>query len=94
MPSNQLSPEQVTITPKVETYSTEQVMTMFKAIKDRYRMGALNEQEYERTIEDFKFLDDAGRYWTVGAQSEAWYYHDGRAWVQGTPPRTLHRSVA
>jgi len=80
-------------TPSAETYTPNQAMAIFKDLKARFESGTLEKEEYKSQLKTFKFSDDSGRYWTVGAQSEEWYYHDGKTWVKGTPTGTLQRSA-
>ncbi len=77
-----------------EMYTPEQAMTMFRHLKERYESGVLGGEEYENMLKTFKFLDNSGKTWTIGAQSEMWYYHDGKTWVKGIPPPKLQRLSA
>jgi hypothetical protein len=72
-------------------YSPEQIVTMFRQLKEHYEKGVKSEEEYGHLLEVFKFMDEYGRYWTIGAQSGVWYYHDGENWVQARaePPPFL-----
>jgi len=61
-------------------------------MKDKYVSGQISRDEFSRWIRNFKFRDPNGRFWTVGAQSGAWYHHDGERWVRGAPPPILFKA--
>ena len=77
--------------PPPPRYSPEQIMPLFRKIKEIYENGTKEEKEYRLFLEVFKFMDEDGGFWTIGAQSGAWYYHDGKQWVQAreNPPPLL-----
>ena len=74
---------------RVNTYTPEQLMVIFRKMKKGYLNGDMSRDEYSRWLEAFKFRDDTGRFWTIGFQSEKWYYHNGKSWTQGMPPSAL-----
>lgn len=90
-PSAPLPPSPTTPPPPPPRYSSETIMIMFRQLKWEYEVGSKSEEEYKRLLEVFKFMDEEGRYWTIGAQSGVWYYHDGKQWVQArtSPPPLL-----
>lgn len=48
--------------------------------------GRISEEEFETQRQRLMVLDDQGRWWTKSSGGEHWHYHDGSAWVRGTPP--------
>jgi len=85
------SPSVPPLPPPPPRHSPEQIMTVFRLWKAEYEAGSKSEEDYKRLLEVCKFMDEEGRYWTIGAQSGLWYYHDGNQWVQARtePPPLL-----
>jgi hypothetical protein len=48
--------------------------------------GRISEEEFETQRQQLMVLDDQGRWWTKSSEGEHWHYHDGSAWIRGTPP--------
>ncbi|MCD6510550.1 MAG: hypothetical protein J7L11_09225 [Thermoprotei archaeon] len=74
---------------QLNAYTPEELILVFRRMKEEYGSGAMSLDEYTRWLEAFKFWDETGKYWTIGFRSEEWYYHDGKSWVRGMPPQTL-----
>lgn len=62
-----------------------QIERQFAALRDRYRAGQLDEAAYDAALSELVVEDGSG-YWMLGADSGAWYWHDGQGWVQRDPP--------
>jgi tetratricopeptide (TPR) repeat protein len=63
----------------------EQVARRFALLRDRYRSGTLDEAAYDAALAELLVEDDSG-YWMLGADSGAWYWHNGQEWVRRDPP--------
>jgi MFS family permease len=56
-------------------------------LKAQLESGALTEQEFGAQLEGLMIEDDQGQWWTIGAETGQWYWHDGEQWVARDPPR-------
>lgn len=67
----------------------------FASLRRRYQAGQLGDAAYEAELRRLVVEDDAGGYWMLGADSGAWYWHDGQRWVPRDPTTSRDRgSVA
>lgn len=48
--------------------------------------GGIGEEEFEAQRQRLMVLDGEGRWWSKSPEGGEWHYHDGNAWVRGTPP--------
>jgi hypothetical protein len=48
--------------------------------------GGISGEEFEAQRRQLMVLDDEGRWWSKFPDGGEWHYHDGSAWVRGTPP--------
>jgi len=63
----------------------EQAARQFAVLRDRYRAGALEEAAYDTALAELVVEDGSG-YWMLGADTGAWYWHDGQQWIRRDPP--------
>jgi hypothetical protein len=68
---------------------TEEIEKLFHELKNSFRGGTINEEEFQGEIRDLFFQDAEGNYWTIGAKTEKWYRYEDDDWVQDSPPPTL-----
>jgi hypothetical protein len=54
--------------------------------------GGISEEEFEAQRQRLMVLDGEGRWWSKSSGGGEWHYHDGNAWVRGTPP--VYREAA
>ena len=54
--------------------------------------GGISEVEFEAQRQRLMVLDGEGRWWSKSSEGGEWHYHDGNAWVRGTPP--VYREAA
>lgn len=54
--------------------------------------GGIGEEEFETQRQRLMVLDGEGRWWSKSPEGGEWHYHDGNAWVRGTPP--VYREAA
>jgi len=66
-----------------------EVERRYAELKRQHDSGALSTQEFDVQLEQLRVQDDQGRWWTKSRETGEWRYHDGNAWVQGTPPPYL-----
>ncbi len=55
-------------------------------LRQRYQAGSLTRDELQNELRNLMILDDDGRWWMLGLESNRWYYYDGKDWVPATPP--------
>ncbi|MBN1814240.1 MAG: DUF1080 domain-containing protein [Anaerolineae bacterium] len=60
----------------------------FAALRARYQAGQLDDPTYDAELQKLVIVDGAGDRWMLGAESGAWFWHDGRQWVRRDPPPT------
>jgi hypothetical protein len=54
--------------------------------------GGISEEEFEAQSQRLMVLDGEGRWWSKSTEGGEWHYHDGNAWIRGTPP--VYREAA
>jgi len=54
-------------------------------LRQRYKAGYLTRDELQNELRGLMILDDAGRWWMIGLDSNRWYSYDGREWKVGVP---------
>jgi hypothetical protein len=55
-------------------------------IKRRHEAGELAQEEFDDQVKQLMVQDEEGRWWAKSRTTGDWHYHDGTAWVKGTPP--------
>jgi hypothetical protein len=63
-----------------------EVETAFGRLKENFSQGKITQQEFIDSLKQLRIRDEAGRFWTIGAQSGDWYCFNGNEWVQAEPP--------
>jgi len=58
----------------------------FSRLRRLYVDRKLTPSEFIAELKKLRVKDEAGRYWTIGAQSGQWYYFDGQNWLRADPP--------
>jgi hypothetical protein len=58
----------------------------FAVLRAGYQAGELDSAAYEAELQKLIVVDSSGGYWTLGADSGEWYWHDGQQWVRRDPP--------
>jgi len=71
----------------------EETARRFADLKARFRAGQLDSASYEAALHEL-MVEHEGTFWTLGAEMEVWYRHDGAQWVQATPPTVAMELVA
>lgn len=63
----------------------EETARRFAQLKAQFQAGQLDTAAYEAALHEL-MVEHEGVFWTLGAEMEIWYRHDGAQWVQDTPP--------
>ncbi len=76
---------------KIEKQSLKEIEDEFNKLKNNYQSGLIDKDRFKEKLQKMKFKDEHNRFWTLGAKSGGWYYHDGARWTEAKPPQTLER---
>lgn len=58
----------------------------FAETKRQLDAGSISEEEFDAQRRRLMVQDEEGRWWAKSRKGGEWNYHDGSAWVRGTPP--------
>ncbi len=58
----------------------------YAELKRQWEAGALDAEDFDAQLKQMMVRDDRGVWWAKSRKTGDWHYHDGRAWVRGTPP--------
>jgi hypothetical protein len=58
----------------------------YTELKRQLDAGAISTEEFDVQRRRLMVQDDEGRWWAKSRKTGEWNYHDGSAWVRGTPP--------
>lgn len=58
----------------------------YAELKRQLDTGTISTEEFEAHRRRLMVQDDEGRWWAKSRNTGEWNYHDGSAWVRGTPP--------
>jgi hypothetical protein len=70
----------------LRNYTPEELEKTIKMVKNAYKTGLIQSTDLDRFLLDFKFRDDAMHYWTIGIQTEKWYYSSRTGWIEASKP--------
>lgn len=59
-----------------------------KILRQQFANAQITRAQLEAELRRLMVLDEQGRWWTLGVDSNRWYRYDGREWVPDTPPQT------
>ncbi len=71
-----------------------EVEKRFGELKNRLDAGDISDEEFEAELRELYVVDEEGRYWMIGAQTQQWYYYDGSEWIQAPRPEEDRRPAA
>ena len=71
----------------------KQAENTFKELKAQFEAGDLTKTEFETQLEKLMFQDEGGSWWMIGYESEQWYRHNGKNWVQVDPSKKLEKAT-
>lgn len=80
------APAKTPAAPPVDAQRFEQVEQQVKALRGRYQAGEISREQLQNELRSLMILDDQGRWWMLGLESNRWYYYDGQSWIAATPP--------
>ena len=55
-------------------------------LKRQLDAGTISTEEFDAQLRQLMVQDQEGRWWAKSRKTGEWNYHDGSAWVRGTPP--------
>ncbi len=84
-------PSQTPVAPSAEAERFEQVEQQVKILREKYRAGEISREQLQNELRGLMILDDQGRWWMIGLESNRWYYYDGQSWVAADPPGYAQR---
>jgi hypothetical protein len=58
----------------------------YAELKRQRDSGTISDEEFDAQRQQLMVQDDEGRWWAKSRKTGEWNYHDGNAWVRGTPP--------
>jgi hypothetical protein len=58
----------------------------FTETKRQFDAGSISDEEFDAQRRRLMVQDDEGRWWAKSRMTGDWNYHDGNAWIRGTPP--------
>src|SRR5919199_169412 len=58
----------------------------YAELKRQLDAGTISTEEFDAQLRQLMVQDDGGRGWAKSRKTGEWNYHDGSAWVRGTPP--------
>lgn len=58
----------------------------YAELKRQLDAGTMSTEEFDAQRQRLMVQDDEGRWWAKSRKTGEWHYHDGSAWIQGTPP--------
>ena len=65
----------------------KQTEKKFEKLKAQFAAGTLSEADFKTQLEELMLQDEQGSWWMIGYETEQWYRHDGKDWVQTNLPR-------
>ena len=63
-------------------------------LKGQLQGGRILREQFETALKDLMIQDAQGRWWILGVNDAQWYTHDGKSWVEATPPAGAVSSTA
>ena len=60
----------------------QQTENRFKQLKAQFEAGTLTEDKFKSQLEELMVRDDTGSWWMLGYETERWYRHNGKEWIQ------------
>jgi beta-lactam-binding protein with PASTA domain len=67
------------------TNTFEEVDRRYAQLKRLHHSGEITQEEFDEQLKRSMVQDQRGRWWGKSRKSGGWHYHDGSAWVRGTP---------
>ncbi len=55
-------------------------------LRGRFQAGYITREQLQAELRNLMILDDDGRWWMIGMESNRWYFFDGKDWAQAIPP--------
>jgi|WetSurMetagenome_2_1015567.scaffolds.fasta_scaffold881627_1 hypothetical protein len=74
------------ISKSLRKFTPEELEKTIKMVKEAYKTGLIESIDLDRFLLDFKFRDEVMQYWTIGIQTEKWYYRSRTGWIEASKP--------
>ena len=88
MPANPASGAPMSPQPNPEAEKFRVVEHQVAQLRQQYAQGQITRSQLETQLREHVVMDEQGRWWTIGVDSNRWYRYDGREWIPDTPPQT------
>ncbi len=63
------------------------VETKVSSLREQFMQGKISRQQLQDELRRLMILDEYGRWWMLGLDTNKWYRYDGKDWIPDTPPR-------
>ena len=64
----------------------EEVDRRYAQLKRLHEAGEITPEEFDEQLKRSMVQDESGRWWSKSRETGEWHYHDGSAWIAGSPP--------
>lgn len=64
----------------------EQVEQKVGVLRQQFEAGQITRDQLQAELRKMMILDDDGRWWMLGLETNRWYYFSGQDWVAENPP--------
>ena len=68
-----------------------QVEAAASQLRQEFTSGRLSDEKFKAQLKELMVQDERNNWWMIGADTGAWYRHDGSNWVQAVPPGHLNQ---
>jgi hypothetical protein len=58
----------------------------YAELKRLFEAGNITEEEFDEQLKRSTVQDERGRWWSKARKTGEWHYHNGSAWIPGSPP--------
>lgn len=72
-----------------DTYRPEELVRRLQELRRLYQGGAWSAAQFNDFASAFRFNDDVGHLWSLGANTGQWYRWDRTQWTVASPPQSL-----
>ncbi|NJL94666.1 MAG: hypothetical protein HC915_13555 [Anaerolineae bacterium] len=63
-------------------------------LRDQFLQGRITREQLQDELRRLMLLDDQGRWWMLGLETNRWYRYTGREWLPEEPPRPVVEPAA
>lgn len=62
-------------------------------LRDQFTQGKITRQQLQDELRRLMILDEYGRWWMLGLDTNRWYRYDGKEWIGDEPPRPTPANI-